>query len=197
MQEIWLTLSSFAISLNRGVSGRAEDLLVCWDWQRNNEKGENWWSQEQRVESDASVSDSAPPRTAAHQASLSFTIFQSLQIPVHWVSDSIYLICCHPISFCPQSFPAWGRVQITGNSEVLTLKKQGHQLNWEWKIRDLSGEGIEQNGWVTRKHWMADECPLNRRPITCFSTCLANFSLTITVFRGGLTSREQKTAFIF
>ena len=102
-----------------------------------------------------------------------------------------------PFSFCPQSFPAWGRVQITGNSEVLTLKKQGHQLNWEWKIRDLSGEGIEQNGRVTRKHWMADKCPLNRRPITCFSTCLANFSLTITVFRGGFTSREQKTAFIF
>lgn len=35
------TLASFAISLNRGVCGRAEDLLVCRDWQRNNEKGEN------------------------------------------------------------------------------------------------------------------------------------------------------------
>ena len=49
------------------------------------------------------------PRTAAHQASLSFTISRSLLklMSTESVMPSNYLILC-PFSSCPQSFPASG-----------------------------------------------------------------------------------------
>ena len=55
------------------------------------------------------VSDSATPRTVAHQASLSFTIFLSLVrlLSIESVVLSNHLILCCPFS-CPQSFPASG-----------------------------------------------------------------------------------------
>ena len=55
----------------------------------------------------------ATPRTAAHQASLSFTISQSLLKPmsIEPVMPSNHLILCCPFSSCPQSLPAsdWPR----------------------------------------------------------------------------------------
>ena len=50
------------------------------------------------------------PWTAAHQASLSFTISQSLLNFMSIVSmmPSNHLILCHPLSSCLQSFPASG-----------------------------------------------------------------------------------------
>ena len=50
----------------------------------------------------------ATPWTVAHQASLSFTISQSLLklMSIEWVMTSNHLILCHPFSSCPQSFPA-------------------------------------------------------------------------------------------
>ena len=48
------------------------------------------------------------PWTAAHWASLSFTISQSLfkLMPIELVMPSHHLILCHPFCFGPQSFPA-------------------------------------------------------------------------------------------
>ena len=50
------------------------------------------------------------PWTTARQASLSFTISQSLLKQMHIESGmaSNHLILCHPFSSCPQSFPASG-----------------------------------------------------------------------------------------
>ena len=49
-----------------------------------------------------------PPWTVAHQAVLSFTIFQSLLefMSIELVMLSNHLILCHPFLFCLQSFPA-------------------------------------------------------------------------------------------
>ena len=47
------------------------------------------------------------PWTAAHQASLPFTVFQSLLklMSIELMRPSNHLILCHPFVFCPQSFP--------------------------------------------------------------------------------------------
>ena len=51
----------------------------------------------------------ATPWTEAYQASLSFTISQSLLrfMSVKSVMLSKYLILCHPFSFSLQPFPVW------------------------------------------------------------------------------------------
>ena len=52
----------------------------------------------------------ATPWTAAHQVSLSFTISQSLLKlrSIESVMPFNHLIFCHPLLFCPQSFPTLG-----------------------------------------------------------------------------------------
>ena len=54
------------------------------------------------------VSDSLTPWTAARQASLSFTISQSLLrfMPTEWVMPSNHLILCRPLLLLPSIFPS-------------------------------------------------------------------------------------------
>ena len=55
------------------------------------------------------------PWTLAHQASLSFTISQSLLklMSIESVMPSIHLILCCPLLSCPQSFPASGSFPVS------------------------------------------------------------------------------------
>ena len=55
------------------------------------------------------------PWTAAHQASLSFTISQSLLkfMSIELMIPSNHLILCLPFSSCPQSFPASGSFPLS------------------------------------------------------------------------------------
>ena len=55
------------------------------------------------------------PWSAAHQASLSLTISQSLLKPmsVELVMSSNHLILCHPLFLPPQSFPASGSFSVS------------------------------------------------------------------------------------
>ena len=48
------------------------------------------------------------PWTAAHQASLSFTISQSLLnlMSIEWVMSSSHLVLCHPLLLLPSVFPS-------------------------------------------------------------------------------------------
>ena len=57
----------------------------------------------------------ATPWTAACQASLSFTISQSLLklMSIEMVMPSNYLIFCRPLLLLPQSFPALGSIQMS------------------------------------------------------------------------------------
>ena len=59
------------------------------------------------------MSDSAKPQTVVHQASLSFTVFQSLLklMSIELMRPSNHLILCHPFVFCPQSFQHQGLFQ--------------------------------------------------------------------------------------
>ena len=63
------------------------------------------------------------PRTAAHQASLSLTISQSLLKLIfnESVMPSNHLILCHPLLLLPQSFPASGSFPV---SQLFTLGGQ-------------------------------------------------------------------------
>ena len=66
------------------------------------------------------MSDSANPRTSAHQASLSFTISRSLlklMLPES-VMPSNHLILCHPL-LPPSIFP---RIRVFSNESVLPIR---------------------------------------------------------------------------
>ena len=61
------------------------------------------------------------PCTAAHQASLSITNFQSLLklIPIDLVMPSNYLILCHPLFLLPSIFPS---IRVFSNESVLHIR---------------------------------------------------------------------------
>ena len=69
-----------------------------------------WKSKFSWVQSLICVRLSATPWTAAHQASLSFTISRSLLklMSIELVMPSYHLILCRPLLLCLQSFPASG-----------------------------------------------------------------------------------------
>ena len=69
------------------------------------------------------------PGTAAHQASLFFTVFQNLLKLIHWVSDATQT--SHPVtpfSSCPQYFPA------SGSSPMSQLFKSGGSKYWSFSF---------------------------------------------------------------
>ena len=63
----------------------------------------------------------AVPRTAAHQASLSFTISTSLLklMPIESVMLSNHLILCHPLLLLPSTFP---NIKVFSNEVVLRIR---------------------------------------------------------------------------
>ena len=66
------------------------------------------------------VSDSATPWTAAHEASLSFTISQILLklMSIESVMPSNHLICCHPL-LLPSVFPS---VRVFSSESALPIR---------------------------------------------------------------------------
>ena len=67
------------------------------------------------------VSDSVTTWTAAHQASLSITNYQSLPKPVsiELVMPSNHLILCHPLLLPPSIFPS---IKVFSNASVLHIR---------------------------------------------------------------------------
>ena len=61
------------------------------------------------------------PRTAAHQTSLSFTIFQSLfkLICFEWMMPSNPLILCHSLLLLPSIFPS---IRVFSNESALHIR---------------------------------------------------------------------------
>ena len=66
------------------------------------------------------VVDSATPRTAARQSSLSFTISRSLLklISIKSVMPSNHLILCHPLLLLPSIFPS---IRVFSNESALRI----------------------------------------------------------------------------
>ena len=73
------------------------------------------------VQSLSSVWLFATPWTAAHQASLSFTISQNLLslMSIESVMPSNHLILCHPLLFLPSVFPS---IRVFSNESVLCIR---------------------------------------------------------------------------
>ena len=73
------------------------------------------------VQSLSGVQLFATPRTAAHQASLSFTISQSLRklMSIESVMPSNHLVLCHPVLLLPSIFPS---IRVFSNDLALTLQ---------------------------------------------------------------------------
>ena len=67
------------------------------------------------------VSDSVTPWTAVHQASLFFTISQSVLklMSIESVMPSNHLILCHPLLFLPSIFPS---ISVFSNELALRIK---------------------------------------------------------------------------
>ena len=67
------------------------------------------------------MSDSATSRTAARQASLSFTISRSLLkfMSIESVMPSNHLILCHPLILLPSIFPS---IRVFSNESVLHIR---------------------------------------------------------------------------
>ena len=75
------------------------------------------------------MSDSATPWTAAHQASLSFTISWSLfkLMSIEWMMLSNHLILCCPLLLLPSIFPS---IRVFSNESVLTSGGQCWSLSF-------------------------------------------------------------------
>ena len=103
-------------------------------------------------------------RTAAYQASLSFTIFWSLLklLSIESVMPSNHLILCHPFSSCPQSFPASGSFQWVGSlhqvAKVLELQLQ-HQRPKFWSFSFSISPSIEYSWLISLRIDWSPCCP--------------------------------------
>ena len=82
----------------------------------------------------------AAPWTAAHQASLSFTVSQSLLklMSTELVIPSNHFILCHPFSSCPQFSQHQSLVQWVNSShqvvKVLEFQLQHQSFQWIFRV---------------------------------------------------------------
>ena len=76
------------------------------------------------------MSDSATLRTAAHQASLSFTVSRSLfkLMSIESMILSNYLILCHPLLLLPSMFPS---IRVFSNKSALCIR---YSKYWSFSI---------------------------------------------------------------
>ena len=94
------------------------------------------------------VSDSATPRTAAHQASLSITNSQSLLklMSISSVMPSNHLILCRPLLLPPSIFPS---IRVFSNEPVLRIR-------WPkcWSFSVNISPSNEHPGLIFRRDWL-------------------------------------------
>ena len=92
--------------------------------------------------------------TAAHQASLSFTISQSLLklMSIESVMPSNHLILCHPLLFLPSTFPS---IKIVSIESVLHIRWPKY-----WSLSFSIIPSIEYSGLISfRMDWLDLCCP--------------------------------------
>ena len=128
---VWVNSGSWWWTGRPGMLRFMESQRVGHDWATEL----NWTELNLVVQLLSQVQLFVTPWTAGHQAPLSSTISQSLLkfMSTESVILSNHLILCHPLSFCLQSFPAWGsfpvsQLQSTGASasaSVLPMNIQG------------------------------------------------------------------------
>ena len=99
------------------------------------------------------------PWTAAHQASLSFIISQSLLklMSIESVMPSNHLFLHHPLLLLPSVFP---RVRVFPNESALRIRWPKY---WSFSFSispSSSGLVSFRIDWIVSLHWQADSLPL-------------------------------------
>ena len=95
------------------------------------------------------------PRTAAGQASLSFTISQTLlKAHVHWFGDVIHLILWCPLLFLPSTFPS---IRIFSNESTHHIRWPKY---WSFSIRPSN----EYSGLISFRIDWFDLLAMQRTP---------------------------------
>ena len=95
------------------------------------------------------MSNSATPRTAAHQASLSITSSQSLLklMPIESVMPSNHLILCRPLLLLPSIFPS---TRVFSNLSVLSIRWPKY-----WSFSFSISPSNEYSGLISfRMNWL-------------------------------------------
>ena len=89
----------------------------------------------------------ASPWTEAHQASLSITNSQSPPklMSIESVMPSNHLVLCHPLSSCPQSFPASGSFQM---SQLFTSGGQSIGVSASTSVLPVNIQDRFPLGWI-------------------------------------------------
>ena len=94
------------------------------------------------------------PWTAAHQASLSFTISQSLLklLSVELVMSSNHLILCHPLLLLPSTFPS---ITVFSNESALCIRwpKYWNFNTIGYLLLSLKKEGTSDTGYKIDELW--------------------------------------------
>ena len=133
------------------------------------------------------VSDSATPWTAARQASLSFTISQSLLklMSIESVMPSNHLILCPLLFLLPSNFPSIG---VFSNESVLCIRWPNH---WSFSFRISSSN--EYSGLISfRIDWfdlLAVQGTQESSPTPQFKSI--NFSVLSLLYCPTLTSENE------
>ena len=98
----------------------------------------------------------ATPWTAARQASLSITKFQSLLrlMSIELMMSSNHLILCHPLLLLPSIFPS---IRVFSNESVLSIRWPKY---WRFSFNispsnEYSGSfPVGWTGWICRMDWL-------------------------------------------
>ena len=93
----------------------------------------------------------ATPWTAAHQASLSFTVFQSLLkfMSIESVMPSSHLILCRPFLLLPSIFPS---IRVFSNESALLIKGQSTGASASASVLPMNIQGwfpLGLTGWIS------------------------------------------------
>ena len=93
----------------------------------------------------------ATPWTAARQASLSKTNYQTPPklMSIKSVRPSNHLFLCHPLSSCLQSFPAWGSFEM---SQLFISGGQSIGVEASTSVQPMNTQDwfpLEWTGWIS------------------------------------------------
>ena len=144
------------------------------------------------------VSNPTTPRTAARQASLSFTIYQSLLKPmsIELVMYSNNLILYHPLLLLPSIFP---RIRAFSNESairirwpVLELQLQHQPFQWifridflqDWLVWSTCSPRDSQESSPTPQFKNINSVVLSLLYGTTFTSTQSHIALTIWIFVG-------------
>ena len=125
----------------------------CSSWIKKRQRNQRSNSQHpfSSVQSLSHIRLFVTPWTAARQASLSFTVSQSLlkHMSVELVMPSNHLILCHPLLFLPSTFPSF---TVFSNELALLIRRPKY---WSFSFSFSFSPSNEYSGLISlRMDWL-------------------------------------------